>query len=134
MDVSTIARTVLGCAPDALYVSALGTATSALRRASNDGPHLYLGGAMGSTLAVAIGVAERCPERQVIALLGDGDLLMGAGSLWSLAGLAPPNVLAVVLKDGRYSITGGQSLVDTSSLADLAASFPSLDGRDAHTV
>jgi thiamine pyrophosphate-dependent acetolactate synthase large subunit-like protein len=44
--------------PDALFVSSLGTATSALRLASDDGPHLYLGGAMGCGLAVSLGVAE----------------------------------------------------------------------------
>lgn len=44
-------------------VAALGTATSALRLASGDGPYLYLGGATGSALATALGVAEAVPER-----------------------------------------------------------------------
>ena len=49
-------------APDALFVASLGTATSALRLASNDGPHLYLGGAMGCGLATALGVADCRPD------------------------------------------------------------------------
>jgi thiamine pyrophosphate-dependent acetolactate synthase large subunit-like protein len=97
--------------PDDLCVSSLGTATSALRAASDDAPHLYLGGAMGSGLAAALGVAERCPDRPVMAILGDGELLMGAGSLWSLAGLRPANLLVLVLDDGSYGITGGQPLI-----------------------
>jgi thiamine pyrophosphate-dependent acetolactate synthase large subunit-like protein len=97
--------------PDDLCVSSLGTATSALRAATDDAPHLYLGGAMGSGLAAALGVAERCPDRPVMAILGDGELLMGAGSLWSLAGLRPQNLLVLVLDDGRYVITGGQPLI-----------------------
>ncbi|MEZ5101093.1 MAG: thiamine pyrophosphate-dependent enzyme [Thermoleophilia bacterium] len=99
---------VLVAAPDAVCVASLGTATSALREASGDGPHVYMGGAMGSALAVALGLAERRPDVPVVALLGDGELLMGATSLWSLAGLAPANLPVVVLDDGRYSITGGQ--------------------------
>src|SRR3954453_21904700 len=105
-----VARRVLEAAPEALYVASLGTPVSALRAASEDGPHLYLGGSMGVAVAVALGVAEKRPERAVVALVGDGELLMGAGSLWSLAGRAPANLMVVVLADGHYSITGGQPL------------------------
>jgi sulfopyruvate decarboxylase subunit beta len=110
MNPTGIARAVLAAAPDALVVASLGTATSALRAASDDGPHLYMGGSMGTALAVALGVAEKRPSRDVIALLGDGEAVMGAGSFWSLAGIAPANLLAIVLVDGHYTITGDQPL------------------------
>lgn len=110
--------------PGALCVSSLGTATSALRLATDDGPHLYLGGAMGCGLAAALGVAEARPARDVIAVLGDGDLLMGAGSLWSLSGLRPRNLVVLVLDDGRYSITGGQDVVAPDALAPVVAALP----------
>lgn len=106
--------------PDALVVASLGTATSALRAASGDGPHLYMGGSMGSALAVAMGVAEKRPDRRVVAVLGDGETVMGAGSLWSLAGMQPPNLLAAVLVDGHYTITGGQPLGVPAVFADVA--------------
>jgi sulfopyruvate decarboxylase subunit beta len=111
---------LLRAQPDALYVASLGTATSALRSASDDGPHLYMGGSMGSGLAVAMGVAEKRPERRVVAVLGDGESVMGAGSLWSLAGVRPANVLAVVLVDGHYTITGGQPLGVPTVFAEVA--------------
>jgi thiamine pyrophosphate-dependent acetolactate synthase large subunit-like protein len=116
-------ESVLVAAPGALCVSSLGTATSALRAASDDGPHLYMGGAMGSALAVAIGVAEKAKERDVVAILGDGETLMGAGSLWSLAGLQPPNLLVAILSDGHYSITGGQELGVRGAFSDVARSL-----------
>jgi len=118
-----IARAVLRAAPDALVVSSLGTATSALRAASDDGPHLYMGGSMGTALAVAIGVAEKRPARAVVALLGDGEAVMGAGSFWSLAGIAPPNLLAVVLIDGHYTITGDQPLAVPDAFGAVAAAL-----------
>jgi len=127
------ARAALAAAPGALFLSSLGTATSALRAASDDGPHLYLGGAMGNALGVALGLAGRKPERSVVALLGDGELLMGASSLWSLAGLAPPNLLVVVLADGSYSITGGQELVGPTRFAEAAAAL-GLAASNAETV
>jgi thiamine pyrophosphate-dependent acetolactate synthase large subunit-like protein len=118
-----ITAAVLSAAPDALYVASLGTPTSALRAASGDGPHLYMGGSMGSALAVALGVAAKRPSRAVVALLGDGETLMGASSLWSLAGLAPANLLAVVLADGHYTITGGQRLGVPDAFGAVAAAL-----------
>jgi thiamine pyrophosphate-dependent acetolactate synthase large subunit-like protein len=126
VDPTDVAAAVLAAQPDALVVAALGTATSALRRASDDGPHLYLGGAMGSALATALGVAEAVPERSVVALLGDGELLMSANGLWSVAAHRPGNLAAVVLTDGRYSITGGQPLPVDPRFADVARALPAL--------
>jgi thiamine pyrophosphate-dependent acetolactate synthase large subunit-like protein len=120
MNPTGIVEAVLDAAPDALVVASLGTATSALRAASGDGPHLYLGGSMGTALAAALGVAAKRPERPVLAILGDGEALMGASSLWTLAGIAPENLLAVVLVDGHYSITGGQTLGVPGVFADVA--------------
>jgi thiamine pyrophosphate-dependent acetolactate synthase large subunit-like protein len=123
MNPAGIARAILAAAPDALVVSSLGTATSALRAASEDGPHLYMGGSMGTALAAALGVAEKRRSREVIALLGDGEALMGAGSFWSLAGIAPPNLLAVVLVDGHYTITGDQPLGVPDVFGGVAAAL-----------
>jgi thiamine pyrophosphate-dependent acetolactate synthase large subunit-like protein len=123
MNPTEIVHTILTKAPDALYVSSLGTPTSALRAASDDGPHLYMGGSMGSALATALGVAEKQPSREVIAILGDGETLMGASSLWSMAGISPSNLLAVVLVDGHYTITGGQRLGVPDVFGDVAAAL-----------
>ena len=123
MNPTEIVHAVLDAAPGALVVSSLGTATSALRAASDDGPHLYMGGSMGTALAAALGVADKRPQRPVIALLGDGEALMGANSFWSLAGLAPANLLAVVMVDGHYSITGGQPLGVPDVFGGVAAAL-----------
>jgi thiamine pyrophosphate-dependent acetolactate synthase large subunit-like protein len=114
---------VVQAIPDALFVASLGTATSALRAVTEDGPHLYLGGAMGSALAVAVGVAEKCPARRVVAILGDGELLMGASSLWTLAATSASTLLVAVLSDGHYSITGGQPLGAPGSFVDVAGAL-----------
>jgi thiamine pyrophosphate-dependent acetolactate synthase large subunit-like protein len=123
MNPTSIVRKILDSAPDALVVASLGTATSALRAASDDGPHLYMGGSMGTALSAALGVAEKQPSRDVIAILGDGEALMGAGSFWSMAGIAPANLLAVVLVDGHYSITGGQTLGVPDVFCGVAAAL-----------
>lgn len=133
MNPTDIVRTILATSPDALVVSSLGTATSALRAASDDGPHLYLGGSMGSALAAALGVAEKRPSRDVIAILGDGEAVMGASSLWSMAGIRPRNLLAVVLVDGHYTITGGQELEVPDVFGDVALAL-GMTAATAHTL
>lgn len=123
MNARDVAAAALAAAPHALYVAALGTAVSALRAASDDGPHLYFGGAMGSCLAASIGIAEERPDRDVVALLGDGEVLLGASALWALKAIRPPNLVAVVLADGRYSITGGQELPTDPAFVAVAAAL-----------
>ena len=85
MNVNDVTRTIMQCRPDAILVSSLGTATSSVRLVTSDGPHFYFGAAMGSALAGALGLAEAVPDRQVVAVLGDGEFLMGASALWSLS-------------------------------------------------
>src|SRR5262245_35719610 len=120
-----------------MCVSSLGTATSALRSASGDGPHLYLGASMGSALAAAMGVAEAVPGRLIVALLGDGELLMGASTLWSVSAYRPPNLIVVVLSDDMYSITGRQPLSSPARFAQVAESlggFAGLRVQDGHQL
>ncbi|HKC28834.1 MAG TPA: thiamine pyrophosphate-dependent enzyme [Jatrophihabitans sp.] len=129
-----VATSIVETLPDALCIASLGTAVSALRVASNDGPHYYFGASMGSALATAMGVAEAVPQRTVVALLGDGELLMGASVLWSVGAYQPQNLIAVVLADGRYSITGGQSLSRTTNFAAVAEAIGGIEGRRAKTA
>ena len=133
MNILDAVETVLAARPDALYVSALGTVTSALRQVSDDGPHLYFGGAMGSAAAAALGVAERVAPRLVIALVGDGEMLMSVRTLWSIAGVAPENLLIVVMADGRYTMTGGQEIDVPTSFAAPAAALPGIAAMRAAT-
>lgn len=134
MNVIEVTETVAAAYPKAILVPSLGTATSAVRKVTGDGPHFYFGGAMGSAMAAAFGLAEAAPNRQVIALCGDGDTLMGAGTLWSLSAYRPPNLLVVVLADGTYAITGGQSIPVELRLAGVATALDGLTGATATTI
>jgi thiamine pyrophosphate-dependent acetolactate synthase large subunit-like protein len=129
-----VVRTIVETHPDALLVSSLGTATSAVRAVTDDGPHFYFGAAMGSALAGALGLAEAVPHRQVVAVLGDGEFLMGASSLWSLSACRPDNLLVVVLADGAYTITGGQAIAVPLRLEAVAAALEGLAGATATTT
>lgn len=133
MKAAEVALAVVETLPAALCVSSLGTATSAVRSVSGDGPHFYLGAAMGSALAAAMGVAEALPDRLVVAVVGDGELLMGASTLWSVSAYRPRNLITVVLCDGVYGITGGQQLSAPPRFAAVAQAMGGIAGVRART-
>ena len=77
-------------------------------------------GSMGLAVPIALGVALAQRERGVVALEGDGSLLMQLGCLSTIGALQPPNLLIIVMDNARYQITGGQPTA-TAGPADLAA-------------
>jgi len=75
---------------------------------------------MGLACPIALGVALAQPHRHVIALEGDGSLLMQLGCLATIAMLKPSNLTIVVMDNGIYQITGSQATA-TRHGADLVA-------------
>jgi thiamine pyrophosphate-dependent acetolactate synthase large subunit-like protein len=71
--------------------------------------NFYMLGSMGLACPIAFGVALAQPRRRVIALEGDGSILMQLGSLSTIAALRPRNLAIVLLDNGAYQITGGQA-------------------------
>ena len=70
--------------------------------------NFYMLGSMGLAIPIAVGVALAQPKRPVIALEGDGSLLMQLGCLTTVAMLAQKNLTIVVMDNGIYQITGSQ--------------------------
>jgi len=82
--------------------------------------NFYMLGSMGLAIPIALGLAIAQPQRKVIALEGDGSLLMQLGALGTVASVQPKNLLIVVWDNGSYQITGSQPTL-TSSSVDLVA-------------
>src|SRR5579872_5291766 len=76
---------------------------SAGQRAQN----FYMLGSMGLAVPIALGVALAQPRRHVIALEGDGSLLMQLGCLATVGMLQPKNLTIVAMDNSAYQITGG---------------------------
>src|SRR5436305_11355788 len=70
--------------------------------------NFYMLGSMGLACPIALGVALAQPHRHVVALEGDGSLLMQIGCLATIAMLKPRNLTIVVMDNGIYQITGSQ--------------------------
>jgi thiamine pyrophosphate-dependent acetolactate synthase large subunit-like protein len=82
--------------------------------------NFYMLGSMGLAAPIALGVAMAQPQRQVIALEGDGSLLMQLGALGTIAAVKPKNLAVIVWDNGAYQITGSQPTL-TSTTVDLVA-------------
>jgi phosphonopyruvate decarboxylase len=85
----------------------------------DDPNQLYMVGSMGCAVSLALGLALAIPERRVIAIDGDGALLMRLGALSTVGFQRPPNLVHVLLDNGQHESTGGQATV--SPLVDFCA-------------
>jgi thiamine pyrophosphate-dependent acetolactate synthase large subunit-like protein len=104
----------------ALVIPGLGSPTWDCSAAGDSPEYLYSWGGMGLAVPTALGVALARPERRVLALTGDGEMLMGIGALATIAAAAPPNLAIAVLDNARYGETGSQRS-HTGLTTDLAA-------------
>jgi thiamine pyrophosphate-dependent acetolactate synthase large subunit-like protein len=125
--------TLLDGLPDALVVTGLGSPTYDVFAAGERATNFYLWGAMGGAVPMALGLALAQPDRAVLAVTGDGEQLMGVGSLASVAARAPANLTIVVLDNGHYGETGMQAS-HTSLGTDLAAVARGFGIARVHTV
>lgn len=77
---------------------------SARDRAEN----FYMIGSMGLAPSIGLGLALSRPERRVVVLDGDGNLLMNLGVLPTASFHAPPNFIHIVLDNSAHASTGNQ--------------------------
>ena len=101
-------------------IGGIGNANFDLWASGQRPQNFYMLGSMGLTIPIALGVAIAQPQRHVIALEGDGSLLMQLGCLATVAERAPKNLTIVVWDNGIYQITGSQPTASAAS-ADLVA-------------
>jgi thiamine pyrophosphate-dependent acetolactate synthase large subunit-like protein len=76
------------------------------RMASQREGNLYTMG-MGLVTPVVLGLALSLPHRGVIALDGDGSILLNLGALATVGNCAPANFVSVIFDNGSYASTGG---------------------------
>lgn len=101
-------------------IGGIGNTNFDLWSAGHRPQNFYMLGSMGLAIPIALGVALAQPHRKVFALEGDGSLLMQLGCLATVAALAPKNLAILVMDNGIYQITGGQSTPAAGS-TDYAA-------------
>ena len=105
---------------DEAVIAGIGNANFDLFAAGHRPQNFYMLGSMGLACPIALGVAVAQPERGVIALEGDGSILMALGCLATIATVAPKNLTIVIWDNGLYQITGKQATA-TAGTTDIVA-------------
>ena len=82
--------------------------------------NFYVWGGMGNSCMIGLGLALSQPKRKVIVITGDGEMLMGIGSLATIAVKQPKNLSIVVFDNELYGETGKQK-THTGHCVDLSA-------------
>jgi thiamine pyrophosphate-dependent acetolactate synthase large subunit-like protein len=103
-----------------LCVTGLGSPSYDLFAAGDHAGNFYLWGAMGGAAPMGLGLALAQPDRPVLVVTGDGEMLMGIGALATIGQKRPRNLTLAVLDNGHYGETGMQAS-HTGRGVDLAA-------------
>ena len=117
---------LIGRHEDFLIIAGLAGTARDIAALTKDGAHTYaLAGVMGGACAMGLGLALARPERRVLVVTGDGELLMNVGTLATIAVVNPSNLSIVCVDNGHYGETGYQKShtslgVDLEKMASAA--------------
>jgi thiamine pyrophosphate-dependent acetolactate synthase large subunit-like protein len=120
LDRRAFVRDLLSERDSLLVVTGLGSPTYDAAACGDHPLNFYLWGAMGSAAMIGLGLALAQPSRRVLVLTGDGEALMGMGSLATIGVKQPGNLVIVVLDNQHYGETGMQAS-HTQAGVDLVA-------------
>src|SRR5580700_6711561 len=120
LDRRAFVKSVLADRGGLAVVCGLGTPTYDAAACGDHPLNFYLWGAMGGAAMIGLGLALAQPNRRVLVLTGDGEALMGLGSLATIGVKQPKNLVVVVLDNQHYAETGMQPS-HTRAGIDLAA-------------
>ena len=134
-----VVATLLADRGGLLVVAGLGSTAWDCTAAGDHDLTLPLWGAMGCAAVMGLGLALAQPQRRVLVITGDGEMLMGLGSLATIGVQKPNNLSVVVIDNERYGETGMQEThtahgVDLAAIARASGFASGVQVRDAAGV
>ena len=129
----SVVTKILAARKDELVVTGLGAPTWDVASVSEHQNNFYLWGGMGGAVSTGLGLALAQPERRVLVVTGDGEMLMGLGSLATVAVQKPKNFAVIVLDNECYGETGMQRTA-TASGVELSSVARGVGFKIARTI
>jgi thiamine pyrophosphate-dependent acetolactate synthase large subunit-like protein len=133
LDRRSVVSSLLADRKAAIVVGGLGASTYDIAAAGDHDRNFYLWGAMGGAVMIGLGVALAQPELPVLVITGDGEMLMGMGSLATVGLQKPKNLTIIVLDNEVYGETGGQAS-HTAATVDLVGVARACGISDARSI
>lgn len=120
LDRRELTRALLADRGELAVIAGLGAPCWDITAVGDHKLNLPLWGGMGAAAMIGLGLAQAQPTRPVLVLTGDGEMLMGIGSLATIAVKKPKNLSIVVQDNEHYGETGMQETA-TKYGVDLVA-------------
>lgn len=133
LDRRHVVSTLLADRKGALVVGGLGASTYDIAASGDHDRNFYLWGAMGGAVMIGLGLALAQPTLPIVVITGDGEMLMGMGSLATVGLQKPANLSIIVLDNECYGETGGQTS-HTAVAADLVGVASACGIADARAI
>lgn len=142
LDRREFVKRVLADRGSMLVITGLGSPSYDVCAAGDSPRNFYLWAAMGSAAMVGLGVALARPDQRVTVVTGDGEMLMGIGSLATIGVRQPENLAILVLDNARYGETGmqashtqdGVDLIGIAKASCFRSALSVFDMSDAEAV
>ena len=128
-----VVKKLLEARKDLLVVAGLGSTSWDITAAGDADLSFPTWGAMGQAAMIGLGLALAQPQRRVLVVTGDGEMLMGLGALATIGVQQPPNLALVVIDNERYGETGMQA-THTAHGVDLAAVARGCGFKDSRLI
>ncbi len=128
-----VAKKILAANDETLFVTGLGSTNWDFTAAGDCERIFPLWGAMGACAGMGLGLALAQPHRRVIAATGDGEMLMGIGTLATIAVKAPKNLTICIMDNERYGETGMQE-THTATVTDLEMTAKGMGIQNVGTI
>ena len=110
-----------------LIVAGLGAPAWDVTAAGDEALNFPLWGAMGGAVSIGLGLAIAQPTRRILVITGDGEILMGLGSLATVSIQSPSNLAILVLDNERYGETGMQATHTAGTVSYTHLTLPTSD-------
>jgi sulfopyruvate decarboxylase subunit beta len=118
---SDVLKTLIPLISDQLVVTNIGLPSQEMHLLDDQPSNFYMLGTMGLASSIGLGLAL-AQEKKVIAIDGDGSVLMNFGTLPTIANNPAPNFILLIIDNGSYGSTGDQTTYTgmKTSLAKVA--------------
>jgi thiamine pyrophosphate-dependent acetolactate synthase large subunit-like protein len=133
LDRRQVAAEILKHRGDALVVAGLGAPCWDTAAAGDSPLNFYAWGGMGGAAMIGLGLALAQPKRRVLVITGDGEILMGLGSLATIGVQRPRNLAVIIMDNEHYGETGMQA-THTRLGVDLAGMAKAAGFRGSGTI
>jgi thiamine pyrophosphate-dependent acetolactate synthase large subunit-like protein len=128
-----VVKALLAERGELLVIAGLGSTAWDITAAGDTPLNFPMWGAMGQAAMIGVGLALAKPQRRVLVITGDGEMLMGLGALATIGVQQPENLSVVIIDNERYGETGMQA-THTAHGVDLAAVARGCGIANASTV